>query len=55
MNIKGKAVGFKNNIKKHGLVFHFNIRADPMLGIGYVAIIRIPCSCSGYLRKLDYP
>ena len=34
MNIKKKAVGFKKNIKKHGLLFHYNIRADTLLGIG---------------------
>ena len=38
-----KAVGFKNNIKNHGFPFHFNIRVDPMLGICYVSVRRIPC------------
>ena len=27
MNIKKKAVGFRKNIKKDGLIFHYNIRA----------------------------
>ena len=27
--MKKKSVGFKKNIKKHYLLFHFNIRADP--------------------------
>ena len=36
MNIK-KKIGFKKNIKKHGFLFHHNIRADNMLGIIYVS------------------
>ena len=39
-----KSAAFKKNIKNHGLIFHYNIRADPMLGIGYVAVRHIPCS-----------
>ena len=45
MNIKKKAVGFKKNIKKYGLPFQYNIRADSMLGIIYVSVGRIPCIC----------
>ena len=45
MNIKKKAVGIKKNIDKHGLLFHYNIREDPLLGIGYVSIRWITCSC----------
>ena len=52
MNIKNKAVGFRENIKKHGLLFQYNIRADPLLGVVYVAFIQIPCSCSECLRKI---
>ena len=55
MNINKKYVGFKKNIKKHGLLFHYNIRAYPLLGIGFVGVRRIPCSCSELLRKLAYP
>ena len=55
MNIKGKTVGFKKNVKKNGLVRHYNLRADPLLGIGYVAVKQIPCSCSAGLIKLDSP
>ena len=54
MNIKEKAVGFKKNMKTHGLPFHCNIRAYPLLGIHYVAVIRKPCRCSACLRKLIY-
>ena len=46
MNIKKKYVGFKNNIKNDCLIFQYNIQAYPMLGIGYVSVIQIPCSCS---------
>ena len=55
MNIKEKAVGFKKNMKKHGLLFHCNIRAYTLLGIHYVSVIRIPCRCSACLRKLISP
>ena len=55
MNIKKKAVGSNRNIKKHGLLFRYNIKADPLLGVGYVEVRRIPCICSGYLSKLDSP
>ena len=33
MNKNKKTIGFKKNIKNHGLIFHYNIRADLMLGI----------------------
>ena len=52
MNIKKKAVCFKKIIKKHGLLFHYNIIADHSLGICYVDIRQIPCSCSSCVRKL---
>ena len=42
MNIKKKYVGFKKNIKKHDFIFHYNIRKDPMLGIGYVDVRSMP-------------
>ena len=45
-NIKKKYAGLRKNINKHGLVFHYNIRPDNLLGIGYVAVIQVPCSCS---------
>ena len=36
-------------------IFHYNIRADPMLGIGYVSIRQIQCRCYAYLRKMSSP
>ena len=53
--MKKKYVGFKKNIKKHGLIFHYNIIADPLLGIGYISVRCIICSCSEFLRKLSSP
>ena len=50
-----KAVGFKKNIRKHGLHLPYNIRIDTLLSIGYIAVRHIPCSCSSYLRKLASP
>ena len=29
MNINRKSVDFNKNIKKHGFIFHYNIRSDP--------------------------
>ena len=55
MNIKKKAVGFKKNIKKHALTFHYNITSDPFLDIGYVPVRRIPCSCFACLSKMNPP
>ena len=46
INIKKKAVGFKKNIKKRGLLFHYNLIAEPLLGIFYVSIRQIPCRFS---------
>ena len=54
MNIKKKYVDFKN-INKHGLIFHCNIRSDPMLGIGYVDFRWIQCRCPACLSKMDSP
>ena len=50
-----KVVVPKKNIKKYCLIFHYNIRAYPMLGIGYVAVIWIPFICSACLRKMYSP
>ena len=55
MNINKKAVGFEKNIKNHGLLFHYNIAADNMLGVFYVAVIRISCRCSTCVSKLYSP
>ena len=55
MNIKKTYIDFQVNIKKHGLISHYNIIAYPLLCIDDIYVRQIPCSCSEYLRKLDYP
>ena len=50
-----KAIGFKKNINKHGLTLQYNIRADHMLDISYVAVVCMKCICSECLSKLVYP
>ena len=50
-----KYVGFKKNIKKHGLIFCYNIRADNLLGIGYVYVRLIHFSCYACLSKMYSP
>ena len=50
-----KTIGLKKNIKNHGLLFYYNIREDPLLGIDYVAYIWILCVCYECLRKLPSP
>ena len=53
MNIIKKDVGFKTFFKNHGLLFHCTIRADPLLGIGYVSARVISCSFPEYLNKIS--
>ena len=55
MNIKKNSVGCRNNIKKHGSIFHYDIKEGPMLVIVYAAVRLIPCRCSACLRKLAPP
>ena len=33
----------------------YNIRADPDLGLGQIALRRIPCACTGCLAQLAKP
>ena len=55
MNIKKQYVGVNRNIKEHGLIFHYSIRTDNLMSIGYVDVRQIKCSCSEFLGKLSYP
>ena len=55
MNIKKKVIGFKKNIKNYGLLFHYSMRADPFLDIGYFSVRWIPYICPECLRKLSSP
>jgi hypothetical protein len=50
--IKRVATGFEPG-KHNGSMGHYNIRADPMLGAGCVAVRRIPCACIGCQTQLE--
>jgi hypothetical protein len=54
-NLKMKTIQFKKEPgTKNGLMTRYNFRTDPNLGVGKVAIRRIPCpcaSCNEQLRK----
>jgi hypothetical protein len=52
--IKMKLEGFKTG-KRNGISSMYNIRADPALGIGRLAIRRIPCGCQGCKEQLEIP
>ena len=54
---KGKKValeGFKDG-PREGISSMYNIRADPDLGFGKVAIRRIPCACNSCVGQLKNP
>ena len=40
---------------KNGMSFHHNIRADPHLGIGKLAVRRIPCMCDACTVQIKIP
>jgi len=40
---------------KNGMSCHHNIRADPYLGIGKLAVRRIPCMCDACTEKIKLP
>ena len=46
-----KTIGMKNG-KMMGISAIYNFRSDPDMGIGKIAIRRIPCACNGYLEQL---
>ena len=41
--------------KRNGIQCHYNFRADPALGLGYVAVRRIPCACNACVSQLKEP
>ena len=53
MNIKKKIVSRKR-LRSMVCFFTIYIRADPLLGVGYVAVRQITCSCSVCLSKLYF-
>ena len=40
---------------RNGIQHHYNFRADPALGPGYVAVRRIPCACNACVSQLKEP
>lgn len=40
---------------RNGLAAMYNIRADHELGVGMIAVRRIPCACGGCLGRLQLP
>ena len=49
--------GWKKNTKEkgNGIQHHYNFRADPILGLGKIAVRRIPCSCDACVHQLSLP
>ena len=41
------------NQKGNGIQHHYNFRADPALGVGFIAVRRIPCMCEGCITQLN--
>jgi len=48
------ADGFEKG-PKNGLAAMYNLRADPELGVGKIAVRRIPCACDGCLSRFKLP
>ena len=41
--------------RRDGIQHHYNFRADPVLGPGYIAVRRIPCACKACVSQLKLP
>lgn len=56
-DVKYKHIGFVAEKLTAGVLMMdcYNIRADPGLGLGVVALRRIPCACQGCLGQLSQP
>ena len=56
-NLNQATKGWKklNNQKGNGIQHHYNFRADPVLGLGVVAVRRIPCACKACIDQLKEP
>ena len=53
---KGTKGFLKHNGQKFdGIQHHYNFRADPSLGHGFIASRRIPCACSSCVERLSLP
>ena len=53
-NLSMAAVGFESG-EHNGILAHYNLRADPALGVGWVVVRRIPCACIQCLEQLELP
>jgi hypothetical protein len=51
--LKYEMKGLPTGMRRNGLLARYNIRADPDLGIGKIAVRRIPCACNGCIAQLD--
>jgi hypothetical protein len=49
--LKKVATGFEKGTH-NGVMGHYNIRADPQLGLGCVMVRRVPCACLGCPEQL---
>ena len=56
-NLTKKTKGWKkiSNQKYNGIQHHYNFRADPVLGLGFLAVRRIPCACEACIIQLKKP
>ena len=52
-DLKKKVVGMRKE-NSIGVSAMYNFRPDPDLGVGKIAIRRIPCACDGCLGQLNY-
>ena len=39
----------------NGIQHHYNFRADPDIGVGFIAVRRIPCACKSCTHQLSLP
>jgi hypothetical protein len=51
--LKYEMKGLQTGMRRNGLMARYNIRADPDLGIGKIAVRRIPCACNGCIEQLE--
>ena len=56
-SINKSTKGWRKNTheKGNGIQHHYNFRADPMLGLGHIAVRRIPCACEACVLQLSSP
>ena len=52
VEINKESIGFRK-VNRNGISSMYNMRCDPKLGVGKVAVRRIPCACSFCIEQLD--